>query len=330
MKMTSNSKLFSQLGTTLVTGGAGFIGSHVVDMMVTGGVQVEVLDNLSAGSFSNLANCEGKKNFCFLKKDLNDSENLVEALTDVENVFHFAADPEVRSGFEHPEISYKENIRNTFTLLEKIRKSNVKTILFTSSSTVYGEPEIIPTPEDYGPLIPISPYGATKLACEALVVSYCHLYGIRGLIFRLANVIGSRSRHGVIWDLINKLRKDKHKLEILGDGTQTKSYFHIDDCIDCFFHCLLKSKKRIDIFNIGTDDRTDVISIAQTVCKNMNLNDVEIITTGGVDGGRGWIGDVKKMQLDISKLKSLGWNPQHSSQEAVELASKQLLKEQKG
>jgi len=325
--MVATSTLFSQLGTTLITGGAGFIGSHVVDQLVAGGVQVKVLDNLSAGYLSNLANCEGKENFCFIKKNLNDPENLKETLTDVENVLHFAADPEVRSGFEHPEISYNENIRNTFTLLEKIRRSNVKTILFTSSSTVYGEPNRIPTSEDYGPLMPISPYGASKLACEALVSSYCHTYGIRGLIFRLANVIGSRARHGVIWDFMNKLRKNKHKLEVLGDGKQTKSYLHVNDCTACFFYCLLKSKKHTEIFNIGNDDRTNVMSIAQIVCKNMNLNDVEIITTGGVDNGRGWIGDVKKMQLDISKLKSLGWNPRLSSLEAIELASKELLQE---
>ena len=324
--MDRTSTLFSQLGTTLVTGGAGFIGSHVVDQLVAGGVQVKVLDNLSAGHLSNLASCDGKKNFCFIKNDLNESENLEDTLTDVENVLHFAADPEVRSGYEHPEISFNENIRNTFTLLEKIRRSNVKTILFTSSSTVYGEPDMIPTSEEYGPLVPISPYGASKLACEALVLSYCHTYGIRGQIFRLANIIGSRTRHGVIWDFMNKLRKDKHKLEVLGDGKQTKSYLHVNDSIACFFYCLLKSKKCIDIFNIGNDDRIDVMSIAQTICKKMNLNDVEIITTGGVDGGRGWVGDVKKMQLDISKLKSLGWNPQLSSQEAVELTSKELLK----
>src|SRR5205085_6591738 len=134
---------------------------------------------------------------------------------------------------------YKENIRNTFYLLEEVRKSaKVETFVFSSSSTIYGEPKVIPTPEDYGLLLPISPYGASKLACEALISSYCHTYGIKGQIFRLANVIGSRSKHGIIWDFLNKLRLDNKKLEVLGDGTQSKSYLHVNDCIDCFFFCL--------------------------------------------------------------------------------------------
>jgi len=143
-----------------------------------------------------------------------------------------AADPEVRIGFESPEISFDRNINTTFNFLESIRKSNVETILFTSSSTVYGEPDLIPTPEDYGPLIPISHYGSSKIACEGLISSYCYNYGIRGIIFRLANIIGSRSKHGVIWDFIKKLHKNKKQLSVLGDGTQTKSYLHINDCIE--------------------------------------------------------------------------------------------------
>jgi len=327
MQYADKSLSSSSMGLTLVTGGAGFIGSHVVDRLISNGVEVSVLDNLSAGSLQNLSAHKDNKNFHFINKDLDDNESLSEALQDVKIVFHIAADPEVRTGFEHPEISYRENIRNTFCLLEQIRKSNVETILFTSSSTVYGEPNVLPTPENYGPLIPISPYGASKLACEALISSYCHTYGIKGQIFRLANVVGSRSKHGVLWDFINKLRINSKKLEVLGDGKQSKSYLHVSDCVDCIFFCLSIQKLPTEIFNVGNADRIDVISIANIVCNSMDLKNVEMMTTGGTRDGRGWIGDVKTMHLDISKLKKLGWRPKFSSVEAMKLASKELLEE---
>jgi len=328
LKHSNEEGFSSQLGVALVTGGAGFIGSHVVDKLIENRIEIKVLDNLSAGSLLNLSAHKNNKNFHFIKKDLNYYESLKETLKDVKTVFHFAADPEVKTGFEHPQISYRENIENTFYLLEQIRKSNVEKILFTSSSTVYGEPDIIPTPESYGPLIPISPYGASKLACEALISSYCHNYGLKGQIFRLANVIGSRSKHGVLWDFINKLKQNNKKVEVLGDGKQSKSYLHVNDCMDCFFFCISINKKQVEIFNIGNDDRIDVISIAKIVCDVMNLIDVEIVTTGGVDNGRGWIGDVKKMHLDISKVRKLGWSPKLSSVDSVKLASQELFNEQ--
>ena len=327
LEHTGKSLSYLSKGMTLVTGGAGFIGSHVVDRLVHYGTEVRVFDNLSAGNISNLSAHNDNKKFHFIKKDLNGAESLSEPLKDVKTVFHIAAYPEVRTGFEHPEKSYQENIRNTFYLLEQIRKSDVETILFTSSSTIYGEPDTMPTPEDYGPLLPISLYGASKLACEALLSSFCHTYGIKGQIFRLANVIGSRSNHGVLWDFINKLRVNSRKLEVLGDGKQSKSFLHVSDCVDCFFFCLSASKKQVEVFNIGNDDKIDVTSIAKMVCNSMNLSDVKIETTGGVDNGRGWIGDIKVMHLEISKLKNLGWSPKLSSVEAVKLASQELLKE---
>jgi UDP-glucose 4-epimerase len=315
------------MDTTLVTGGAGFIGSHIVDKLLSKDVDVRVLDNLSTGNILNLSSYINDKRLHFLHGDLRNPEDMKEALEDAKTVFHIASYPEVRTGFDNPKIPYEENIRNTFYLLENIRKSKVDTILFTSSSTVYGEPAAIPTPEDYGPLLPISPYGASKLACEALLSSYCHTYGMKGLILRLANIIGSRSRHGVIWDFIRKLRINNKKLEILGKGLQTKSYLHVSDCVDCFFFCLSKSSDRIGIFNVGNDDRINVTSIAKIVCNTMHLVDVELVTTDGIDNGRGWIGDVKNMQLDIAKLKTLGWSPSLSSINAVTQASKETLED---
>jgi UDP-glucose 4-epimerase len=254
-------------------------------------------------------------------------------LKNITTVFHLAAYPEVRTGFTSPEIPYNENIRNTFYLLEKIRKSSkVESIVFSSSSTVYGEPEIIPTPEDYGAIIPISAYGASKLACEALISSYCHTYGIKGWIYRLANVVGARSRHGIIFDFTKKLMNNNKEMVVLGNGLQSKSYIHISDCIACMLFCLRSNAcnngnvQRVKIFNIGNDDNIDVFSIAKIICNTMGLEDVKLITTSGWNNdGRGWIGDVKHMQLDISKLKRLGWNPKLSSEEAVRLSSKEIL-----
>lgn len=315
----------SEIGVSLVTGGAGFIGSHIVDRLIENNIEVKILDNLSKGALSNLNKSKNKKNFQFVKNDLSDFDHLKMNLKDVNSVFHMAANSEVRSGFNHPEISYKENIENTFFLLEAIRKTNVQRILFASSSTVYGEPKIIPTPENYGPLIPISPYGASKLASEALISSYCHTYGINGLIFRFANIVGSRSNHGVIIDFINKLSQNSENLEILGDGKQSKSYLHVSDCVDSFFFCLDNATKKVEIFNVGNNDETNVITIGNIVCNSMDLPDVELKTTGGVEGGRGWIGDVKRMHLDITKLSKLGWAPKLNSEQAIELATKELL-----
>ena len=314
-------------GSTLVTGGAGFIGSHIVDRLVAEDVKVTALDNLSTGKLSNLSECDSKKNFCFVKEDLNNPTEVRKLLNDIEIVFHMAADPEVRTGFDNPESSYRENVRNTFFLLEEIRKSNVKKIVFASSSAVYGDATVLPTPENYGPLLPISAYGASKLACEAYVSSYCNNYGIQGVIIRPANVIGARGRHGVSWDFVNQLKKDSTKLVVLGDGKQTKSYIHISDGITGIFTCLEKSKNKVEVYNLGSQDRVEVISIAKIVCKNMNLEGIEIITTGGVDGGRGWVGDIKYAHLDISKLKSLGWLPKLSSAGSVDLASKEIIKD---
>jgi UDP-glucose 4-epimerase len=313
-------------GPTLVTGGAGFIGSHLVDKLVKEDVNVVALDNLATGKLSNLSQSDGKKNFRFIKEDLNNPEVIRKSLQDIETVFHMAADPEVRTGFDNPESSYRENVRNTFFLLEEIRKSNIKKLIFASSSAVYGDAKVLPTPEDYGPLLPISAYGASKLACEAYVSSYCNNYGIQGIIIRPANVIGGRGRHGVTWDFVNNLKKDKTKLVVLGDGKQTKSYIHISDAVTGILTCL-KSKNKVEVFNLGSQDRVEVMTIAKIVRKNMNLEKAEIMTTGGIDGGRGWVGDIKYAHLDISKLKSLGWSPQLSSEDAVDLASKEIIQD---
>lgn len=317
----------NQQEPTMITGGAGFIGSHIADRLISSGTDVTVLDNFSSGNKENIRACIEKSSFRLVLGDITNPKDLLPNLKDIKTIYHMAAYPEVRTGYENPELSYTENIHGTYILLENIRKSNVEKIMFASSSVVYGEPNVIPTPETYGPLLPISTYGGSKLACEGLISSYCSNYGIKGVMIRIANVVGSRSRHGVIWDFINKLKKNKEELHILGDGKQTKSYIHVNDCVDGFFFCSNNVKNNVEVFNLGNDSKIDVDSIGKIVCKNMDLKDVRIIHDGGTNDGRGWIGDVRQMQLDISKLNKLGWSPKLSSLDTVELSSKELIKE---
>jgi len=312
----------------LVTGGAGFIGSHLVDELLLRGFEVNILDNLSKGDIENVKHWLINPRFIFQKGDLLNPTDATKALKDRETVFHLAADPEVQTSSATPHVHFQQNVAATYNLLEAIRKTRkVETLLFTSSSTVYGEATKIPTPENYAPLTPISIHGACKLACEALIIAYAQTYGFRSIIYRLANIIGSRSKHGVIHDFILKLKKNQKELEILGDGTQTKSYLHISDCITAIIIGLEKSKEQVQIYNIGSEDQVDVKTIAKTVTAEMKLRRVKLRFTGGVDGGRGWKGDVKNMLLDVKKLKSISWKPAHNSAKAVKKAAHELLKD---
>jgi len=303
----------------LVTGGAGFIGSHLVDKLVEKGKEVVILDNLSSSvSFLN-PDAE------FIKVDLVDRPKLEDVFRkkNFSEVWHIAANPDVRMGSENPDEIYRNNILATYNLLEVMRKNNVDKIIFTSTSTVYGEAEVIPTPEDY-PTVPISIYGASKLACEALISSYCHTFDMKAWIYRFANVIGERSNHGVIYDFIMKLCRNPEELEILGNGEQNKSYIYISDCIEAMFFGL-RADDRVNIFNIGSEDQIKVKRIAEIVCEEMGLNP-KFRFTGG---DRGWKGDVPVMLLSIEKLKAMGWKPKYSSEQAVRMAVRDLLESMK-
>ena len=315
----------------LITGGAGFIGSHIVDRLMNKGWNIVVLDNLSSGSLKNICKWLQDEQFKFIKGDFKNATDAQKAVNDVELVFHLAANPEVRVGETDPSVHFKDNLVATFNLLEAMRKSKIaKTLILASTSTIYGEASVIPTPEEYGPLVPISLYAASKLGCEALACSYAYTFGVHTLILRLANVVGARSAHGVIVDFIRKLQTNPKRLTILGDGTQTKSYLHIDDCINAILHLtarFLESKKRVDIYNVGAFDQIGVKRIAEIVTEQMKLQNVKFVFTGGVDGGRGWPGDVKNMHLSIKKLHEAGWKPRYNSEQAIQLATKTLLKE---
>jgi UDP-glucose 4-epimerase len=300
-----------------VTGGAGFIGSHVVDRLVEKD-EIIVIDNLSSGKAEYV-----NENARLIKIDLaiDGVDELSKVIRGAESVWHIAANPDVRIGTENPDEIYRNNILATYKLLEAMRLAGVDEIVFTSTSTVYGEAEQIPTPEDY-PMHPISIYGASKLACEALIESYCHTFDMRAWIYRFANVIGRRSNHGVIYDFVMKLKRNPSELEILGDGEQNKSYVYIDDCVDAMFFGL-KAGERVNIFNIGSEDQVKVRRIAEIVCEEMGLNP-DFKFTGG---RRGWRGDVPVMLLSIEKLKNMGWKPKYSSEQAVRMAVRDLLED---
>jgi len=310
----------------LVTGGAGFIGSHVVDYLIHSGMPVRVVDNLASGNLANLEQWSENPLLEFVNVDLLDKEKLVEVVNGCDEVYHLAANPEVNAKNASPEDHFRQNIEATYNLLEAMRRSGQqKFIAFTSTSTVYGETAQIPTLESYGPLMPISLYGASKLSCEGMLSAYASMYGFRAVIFRLANVVGPRSNHGVIYDFIGKLRANPDELEVLGDGSQSKSYLYVDDCVTGIMHGV-KHGGRVDIFNIGSEDRASVMYIARAVIDEMELS-AEIRLTGGVDGGRGWKGDVKVMQLDMNRLRETGWEPKYGSEEAVRLTARAIIRE---
>ncbi|HID27111.1 MAG TPA: NAD-dependent epimerase/dehydratase family protein [Methanosarcinales archaeon] len=310
----------------LITGGAGFIGSHLVDKLINSPSEtlhdIIVIDNFSSGSIQFINKHFNNKNFKFIEGDLLDFNLLKKVLKNIDFVYHLAANPEVRIGSVDTKTHFEQNIVATYNLLEAMRLNGIKNIAFTSTSTVYGEAKVIPTPEDYGPLIPISLYGASKLACEALITSYSHTFDIKSWIFRFANIVGSRSTHGIIIDFIHKLQKNPNKLEILGNGLQRKSYLLVDDCIDAFVYAVKNSKESVNILNIGSEDTITSTEIGKIVVEEMNLKDVEFTYTGG---NRGWIGDVPKMSLSIEKIKKLGWKPKYNSEESIRNAIRSLM-----
>lgn len=312
----------------LVTGGAGFIGSSLCKKLASSGCYVVIFDNFSSGKYENVEDIlkDYADKTCLLRGDCKKPSGVKKAVSDVDVVFHFAANPEVRLELNDPENCFEQNIYATHVLLEALRQTvDVEKVVFASTSTVYGDVDVFPTHESYGPLKPISIYGASKLASEAMVSSYAYLYNFAGVLLRFANLIGPKSKHGVIPDFINKLRKNEKELEILGDGTQCKSYLYIDDCVNAILTACEKSNCQVEIFNVGSEDWVNVSRIAEIVVEEMGLKNVKFRFTGGVDEGRGWKGDVKKTLLDISRLKALGWKPKYKSEEAVRIATKHIL-----
>lgn len=298
----------------LVTGGAGFIGSHLVDRLVKN-FEVIVLDDLSGGFEENLKAHEGNSQFKFIKGSIFEIENLIE-LDSIDTVFHFAAQPDVRISVDKPYRDFEINVIGSMILLDAIRKSGVKKLIFASSGgTVYGETDIFPTPESIA-FRPISNYGAAKGAFEMYLSSYSELYDISSISMRLANIIGPRSTHGVIHDFYMKLKQNATRLEVLGDGTQEKAYMYVSDTVDAAIVLSNKMEKGFLPVNVGSGERLKVSRIAELVIEETGLDNVQIDYTGSK---RGWAGDVTLTDIDISLLKSFGWHPRTPLDEGVRL-----------
>jgi len=304
-----------------ITGGAGFIGSHLVDRLISSDV-VTIYDNLSSGRKEFIQHYLDKPNFHFIPADLLDFDTLSKATAHHDIVFHLAANPDVRAGIADTKLDLQQGTVATRNVLEAMKVNQIRKIVFASSSTVYGEAGTKPAAEDYGPLLPISLYGASKLACEGLISAFCHLFDMQAWIFRFANVVGARASHGVIFDFINKLKQNPTELEILGDGIQEKPYLYVADCIDGILFGLEHSQEQVNVLNLGTDSSTNVTAIASMVVEAMGLSEVKFMYTGG---NRGWRGDVPQVRFDIDKIKSLGWTPRYSSDEAVRQAIRDIL-----
>jgi len=308
----------------VVTGGAGFIGSHLVDALVEQGDRVVVIDSLVAGREETISAHLRSGKAQLVKKDLL-CNGWQDALKGADRVYHLAADPDVRQSAMTPDPTFQNNIVATYRVLEAMRMHSVPELVFTSTSTVYGNASIIPTPETYAPFEPVSVYGASKLACEALISAYSHSFSMHSWQFRFANIIGSRSGHGVITDFVRKLRENPKELEILGNGKQTKSYLEVGECIRAMEFAIAHARDPVNTFNIGSEDWIDVVAIADIVTESMGLKGVHYRFTGGE---LGWVGDVPKMQLSVEKLKALGWKPQRGSRESVRIAAQAAVQGQ--
>jgi len=304
----------------VITGGAGFIGSHVADALV-GEAEVVAIDHLKSGKRANLAKAI-QAGATLVKRDLLHGD-LRPIFRRAEVVYHFAANPDVRLDRRGTKPTIDENIVATHRVLEACRAASVPRIVFPSTSTVYGEAKVVPTPEDYSPLEPISVYGASKIAGEALLSAYAHTFGVQALVFRLANVVGPRSGHGVVVDLVRKLARNPKRLEILGSDPGTaKSYVHLDDVVTGIRAGERRAPGPFSVYNVGSEDAITVRALADAICEELGLDGVEYTWTGGAGGGRGWTGDVRTMQLAVDRLRGKGWRPRKTSEQAVRAAAR--------
>lgn len=305
----------------VVTGGAGFIGSSIVDELVNREHYVVVYDNLSTGFKRHIERHLNSGRAEMVQADILDGVSLARAMEGASSVFHLAANADVRGGKNDRDVDLQQNIIGTHRVLEAMVKSGVENIVFTSSATVYGEPERFPTPEDYAPL-QTSLYGASKLAAEAVIQAYSEYFGITSHVFRFVSWIGERYSHGVVFDFINKLRSNPEELEILGDGNQRKSYLHVEDGVRGIFEAVEGLRDLKNVLNLGHTDYMKVTDLAGIVCEEMGLKNVSFRYTGGV---RGWLGDSPFVHLDISKIKGVGFTPRVTIEEGIRRTARYLL-----
>lgn len=307
----------------LITGGAGFIGSHLVDQLMKRGENVTVVDNLCLGKKEHIFRYFKNPNFKFYELDITDKSNMnvVFQRHQFDRIYHLAANSDIQKGGKNPNIDIHDTFATTLVILQLMRKYNVKNLLFSSTSAVYGDKREL-LAENIGPLEPISYYGGAKLASEAFISSFAAMCDMSVNIIRFPNVVGERLTHGVIYDFIKKLKTNPKELEILGDGNQEKPYIYIHDLVEAILF-LPFDHMGIKIFNAGVDTATTVKRIADIVCEEMGLVDVQYNYTGG---SIGWKGDVSKFQYDLSKIHQTGWTAKYTSDEAVRFAAKDAVR----
>ncbi len=309
----------------LVTGGAGFIGSHLIDRLVARGDHVVVLDNLSSGQESFISHHLESGSATMVHGDVCHLEDVKSAMAmDIECVFHLAANPDIRLGTRVTDTDLQQGTIATYNVVEAMRLNEVKKIVFASSSVVYGENAPLPTPENHGPCLPISLYGASKQAGEGLISSWVGTFGLQAWIFRFANIIGARGTHGVLFDFIHKLKADPTRLEVLGNGRQEKSYMEVGDCADAILHVMGKTNEPVNLYNLGSHDTASVRRIAEIVVEVTGCNDASIEYTGG---DRGWAGDVPRARLAIDKMLESGFDVRMNSEDAIRHTASVLLEE---
>jgi len=296
-----------------VTGAAGFIASNLVDRLLEEGVSVAGYDNFSTGLDENLELARSNRDFKLIRGDILDLPALTEAMAGSDFVFHLAANADVRFGTLHPERDLEQNTTATFNVLEAMRANDIKKIAFSSTGSIYGEPDLFPTPEDAPFPVQTSMYGASKLACEGLIQAYCEGFDYRGWIFRFVSILGERYSHGHVFDFYKRLLSDPNHLHVLGNGHQRKSYLYIQDCIDAMFMAIEKGADKVNIFNLGTDEYCEVNDSIGWISKHLGL-DPKLSYEGGE---RGWIGDSPFIFLDCSRIRALGWRPKLTIQEGI-------------
>ncbi|MGB7847312.1 MAG: NAD-dependent epimerase/dehydratase family protein [Candidatus Acidiferrum sp.] len=296
-----------------VTGGAGFIGSNLVDRLLSLGHEVIVFDNLSTGRKEFLDQASRAAGFTMIRGDLLNSAELTAAMSGCEFVFHLAANADVRFGTEHPRKDLEQNTIAIFNVLEAMRSNGIKGIAFSSTGSVYGEPEVFPTPETVSFPVQTSLYGASKLAGEGLIQAYCEGFGFNGWIFRFVSILGERYTHGHVFDFYKQLREHPDYLDVLGDGNQRKSYLYVQDCMDAMLLAIGKCKDRVNILNLGADEYCSVKDSISWIIEELGLKP-EIRFAGGQ---RGWIGDSPFIFLDCSRMRALGWAPKLKIKDAV-------------
>lgn len=302
-----------------VSGGAGFIGSHLVEALLRSGSDtVVVYDNFSSGTRGHLAAVADNPRLQVIEGDLKHAGALTQAMRGADLVFHLAANPDIAKAVRFPDIDFWEGTFLMHNVLEAMRLNNVPRIVYTSGSGVYGEVPGVAFDEAFGPCMPISTYGASKLGCEALISSYCHMFEMTGRAFRFANVVGPRQTHGVGYDFLRRLRDDPKRLRILGDGTQRKAYIHVDDVLAAILLVQEKvpGETKFDLFNVATDDYVTVTEIAKMACEVAGLRP-DAVRFDYTGGDRGWKGDVPQVLFNVEKLKRLGWGARRTSGEAL-------------